>query len=136
MALKQAAAGLVVGSSTGTSIPARAQTGAAKTSMPLRSHHVDFAAHPPTSAFVIIVSGARDGAVTFLVSVLLLGFAWCQELVDQLLFAGQWNLPMGLGCRSGASSRLPSAIPASPIDPNGIVFLPLTGRADLEPRTA
>lgn len=27
----------------------------------------------------------------------LLGLAWSQELVDQLLFAGTWNLPMGPG---------------------------------------
>ena len=36
---------------------------------------------------------ARLG-VTALIPVLLLLLAWGQELVDQLFFAGQWNLPM------------------------------------------
>ena len=32
---------------------------------------------------------------SFLLPVLLLGLAWVQELIDQLLFGGGWNLPMG-----------------------------------------
>lgn len=36
---------------------------------------------------------ARLG-MTALIPVLLLLLAWGQELVDQLFFAGQWNLPM------------------------------------------
>ena len=30
-----------------------------------------------------------------LLPLLILALAWGQELIDQLLFAGQWNLPMG-----------------------------------------
>jgi membrane associated rhomboid family serine protease len=33
----------------------------------------------------------------FLLPVLLLGLAWAQEFIDQVLFAGTWNLPMGPG---------------------------------------
>ena len=30
-----------------------------------------------------------------LLPLLILALAWGQELIDQLLFEGQWNLPMG-----------------------------------------
>ena len=30
-----------------------------------------------------------------LLPLLILAVAWGQELIDQLIFAGQWNLPMG-----------------------------------------
>ena len=33
----------------------------------------------------------------FLLPVLLLGLAWAQEVIDQVLFAGTWNVPMGPG---------------------------------------
>ncbi len=33
----------------------------------------------------------------FLLPVLLLGLAWAQEVFDQVLFSGNWNLPMGPG---------------------------------------
>ena len=33
----------------------------------------------------------------WLIPLLLLGLAWCQELIDQVMFLGQWNLPMGPG---------------------------------------
>ena len=33
----------------------------------------------------------------FLLPVPLLGLAWAQELIDQVLFGGTWNLPMGPG---------------------------------------
>ena len=39
----------------------------------------------------------RSLPIRALLPLLLLGLAWAQELVDQLLFGGGWNLAMGPG---------------------------------------
>jgi membrane associated rhomboid family serine protease len=59
--------------------------------------------------------------------VLLLGMAWCQELVDQLLFSGQWNLPMGPGLPIWGVITAPfSHSGFAHLISNSVVFLPLS----------
>ena len=54
------------------------------------------AASPLTLAQRLDRSLARLG-VTVLIPLLILALAWSQELLDQVLFAGRWNLPMVQG---------------------------------------
>ena len=78
------------------------QGGTAKTPMPLPITTTS------TGSLVIQVihrsslclpSAERAGSL--LLPLCLLALAWLQEGLDQLLFAGGWNLPMGPVCRSG-----------------------------------
>ena len=63
----------------------------------------------------------------FWLPVVLLGLAWCQELVDQLLFAGQWNLPMGPGLPIWGVVTAPfSHSGFAHLISNSVVFLPLS----------
>jgi membrane associated rhomboid family serine protease len=63
----------------------------------------------------------------FLLPVLLLGLAWIQELFDQLLFGGSWNLPMGPGLPLWGVLTAPfSHSGFSHLLSNSVVFLPLS----------
>ena len=67
--------------------------------------------------------------------VLLLGMAWCQELVDQLLFGGQWNLPMGPGLPIWGVITAPfSHSGFAHLISNSVVFLPLSWLAEGQAR--
>ena len=64
---------------------------------------------------------------TLLIPVVVLGIAWLQEGIDQLLFGGQWNLPMVPG---GSALGIPTA-PFSHggwghLLANSTLFLPLS----------
>ena len=57
----------------------------------------------------------------------LLGLAWSQELVDQLLFAGTWNLPMGPGLPLWRVVTAPfSHAGWAHLMSNSLAFLPLS----------
>ena len=63
----------------------------------------------------------------WLIPLLLLGMAWCQELIDQLLFQGRWNLPMGLGLPLWGVLTAPfSHAGFGHLISNSLVFLPLS----------
>lgn len=63
----------------------------------------------------------------FWLPLLLLAIAWVQELVDQLLFAGQWNLPMGQGLPLWGILTAPfSHSGLAHLISNSLVFLPLS----------
>ena len=63
----------------------------------------------------------------FWIPVVLLALAWCQELVDQLLFGGQWNLPMGPGLPIWGVLTAPFSHSGFPhLISNSVVFLPLS----------
>ena len=63
----------------------------------------------------------------FLLPLLLLAVAWSQELVDQILFAGQWNLPMGPGLPWWRLLSAPfSHSGFAHLVSNSAVFLPLS----------
>ena len=73
----------------------------------------------------------------WLIPLLLLGLAWGQELIDQLLLAGQWNLPMGPGLPLWRVLTAPfSHAGFGHLISNTLVFLPLSwlvltrGRSD------
>ena len=54
-------------------------------------------------------------------------FAWLQELIDQLLFAGRWNLPMGQGLPLWGIFTAPfSHSGFTHLISNSLVFLPLS----------
>jgi len=62
-----------------------------------------------------------------LLPLLLLALAWSQELVDQLVFAGQWNLPMGPGLPLWRVMSAPfSHSGFGHLISNSVVFLPLS----------
>ena len=63
----------------------------------------------------------------WLIPLLLLGLAWVQELADQLLLAGQWNLPMGPGLPLWRALTAPfSHAGFGHLISNTLVFLPLS----------
>ena len=63
----------------------------------------------------------------WLIPLLLLGLAWSQELIDQLLFGGQWNLPMGPGLPLWRVLSAPfSHSGFGHLMSNSLVFLPLS----------
>ena len=63
----------------------------------------------------------------WLIPLLLLGLAWGQELIDQLLLAGQWNLPMGPGLPLWRVLTAPfSHAGFGHLISNTLVFLPLS----------
>lgn len=58
---------------------------------------------------------------------MLLAIAWIQELIDQLVFAGQWNLPMGPGLPLWGILTAPfSHSGFGHLISNSVVFLPLS----------
>ena len=58
---------------------------------------------------------------------ILLGLAWLQELLDQLLFAGRWNLAMGPGTPWWTLFTAPfSHAGLGHLVANSLVFLPLS----------
>ena len=62
-----------------------------------------------------------------LIPVLILAVAWVQELVDQLLFGGRWNLPMVPGGSFAGVLTAPfSHSGFSHLLANSLVFLPLS----------
>ena len=62
-----------------------------------------------------------------MIPLLLLGLAWCQELIDQLLFQGRWNLPMGPGLPLLGVLTAPfSHSGFGHLLSNSLVFLPLS----------
>ena len=62
-----------------------------------------------------------------MIPLLLLGLAWCQELIDQLLFQGRWNLPMGPGLPLWGVFTAPfSHSGFGHLLSNSLVFLPLS----------
>ena len=62
-----------------------------------------------------------------MIPLLLLGLAWCQELIDQLLFQGRWNLPMGPGLPLWGVLTAPfSHSGFGHLLSNSLVFLPLS----------
>ena len=62
-----------------------------------------------------------------MIPLLLLGLAWCQELIDQLLFQGRWNLPMGPGLPLWGVLTAPfSHAGFGHLLSNSLVFLPLS----------
>ena len=63
----------------------------------------------------------------FFAPLVILAVAWGQELIDQLLFAGQWNLPMGPGLPLWRILTAPfSHSGFGHLLSNSIVFLPLS----------
>ena len=63
----------------------------------------------------------------FLLPVLLLGLAWVQELIDQLVFGGGWNLAMGPGLPWWGALTAPfSHSGFAHLLSNSVVFLPLS----------
>ena len=63
----------------------------------------------------------------FLIPLLLLAIAWIQELLDQVLFSGQWNLPMGQNQPLWGVLTAPFSHSGFPhLISNSIVFLPLS----------
>ena len=44
---------------------------------------------------IIVIPACLEMGGRWLIPLLLLGLAWGQELIDQLLFGGQWNLAYG-----------------------------------------
>jgi len=59
--------------------------------------------------------------------VLLLAVAWSQELIDQLIFGGSWNLPMGPGLPIWGVLTAPfSHSGLGHLISNTVVFLPLS----------
>ena len=61
------------------------------------------------------------------IPLLLLGLAWGQELIDQLLFGGQWNLAMGPGLPLWRVMSAPfSHSGFGHLISNSLVFLPLS----------
>ena len=63
----------------------------------------------------------------FWIPVVLLALAWCQELADQLLFGGQWNLPMGPDLPIWGVLTAPFSHSGFPhLISNSVVFLPLS----------
>ena len=63
----------------------------------------------------------------WLIPLLLLGLAWVQELADQLLFQGRWNLPMGPGFPLWHVVTAPfSHAGLGHLISNSVVFLPLS----------
>ena len=65
--------------------------------------------------------------VRWLIPLLLLGLAWGQEVIDQLLLAGQWNLPMGPGLPLWRVLSAPfSHSGFGHLISNTLVFLPLS----------
>ena len=63
----------------------------------------------------------------WLIPLLLLGLAWGQELIDQLLTGGQWNLPMGPGLPLWRVLTAPfSHSGFGHLISNTLVFLPLS----------
>jgi len=66
-------------------------------------------------------------AARWVIPLLLLGLAWCQELIDQLLFQGRWNLPMGPGLPLWGVFTAPfSHSGFGHLLSNSLVFLPLS----------
>jgi membrane associated rhomboid family serine protease len=66
-------------------------------------------------------------AARWVIPLLLLGLAWCQELIDQLLFQGRWNLPMGPGLPLWGVLTAPfSHAGFGHLLSNSLVFLPLS----------
>ena len=62
-----------------------------------------------------------------LLPLLILALAWTQELIDQLLFAGQWNLPMGLDQPWWGAVTAPfSHAGFGHLISNSLAFLPLS----------
>ena len=58
---------------------------------------------------------------------ILLGLAWLQELLDQLLFSGRWNLAMGPGTPWWTLFTAPfSHAGLGHLVANSLVFLPLS----------
>ena len=63
----------------------------------------------------------------WLIPLLLLGLAWGQELIDQLFWGGQWNLPMGPGLPLWSILTAPfSHSGFGHLISNTLVFLPLS----------
>ena len=63
----------------------------------------------------------------WLIPLLLLGLGWGQELIDQLLFGGQWNLEMGPGLPLWRVLSAPfSHSGVGHLISNSLVFLPLS----------
>ena len=63
----------------------------------------------------------------WLIPLLLLGVAWGQELIDQLLFHGRWNLPMGPGLPLWGVLTAPfSHAGFGHLLSNSLVFVPLS----------
>ena len=63
----------------------------------------------------------------WLIPLLLLGVAWGQELIDQLLFQGRWNLPMGPGLPLWGVLTAPfSHAGFGHLLSNSLVFVPLS----------
>ena len=63
----------------------------------------------------------------WLIPLLLLGLAWGQELIDQLFWGGQWNLPMGPGLPLWRILTAPfSHAGFGHLISNTLVFLPLS----------
>ena len=63
----------------------------------------------------------------FLIPLLLLAIAWVQELLDQIVFAGQWNLPMGQNQPLWGVLTAPFSHSGFPhLISNSVVFLPLS----------
>ena len=66
-------------------------------------------------------------AARWVIPLLLLGLACCQELIDQLLFKGRWNLPMGQGQPLwGVLTSHFSHTGFGHLLSNSLVFLPLS----------
>ena len=66
-------------------------------------------------------------AARWVIPLFLLSLAWCQELVDQLLFQGRWNLPMGPGLPLWGVLTAPfSHAGFGHLLSNSLVFLPLS----------
>ena len=81
----------------------------------------------PLCFAAVITRRLRTG---FQLSLLLMGVAWAQELVDQLLFGGRWNLPM-LPAAAGGSLLGVFTAPFSHsgfghLLSNTLLFLPLS----------
>ncbi|MFN5193539.1 MAG: rhomboid family intramembrane serine protease [Cyanobacteriota bacterium] len=75
---------------------------------------------------VVVPSPARFSSA-FLLPLALLVLAWAQELVDQLIFRGQWNLPMVRGGPiSGVLTAPFSHGGLGHLLANSLVFVPLS----------
>lgn len=81
----------------------------------------------PESAEDCFSDGRETIPAVIVLPLILLGLAWLQELLDQLIFAGRWNLAMGPGTPWWTLITAPfSHAGLGHLIANSLVFLPLS----------